>query len=73
MKTITTQEALDLIQSSAAIIIDHVVTYPTWEELTGNPDDCWLDICWTDDDNDFGATFAEDCGEIKFDGTNLWI
>jgi len=73
MKTITTQEALTLIQNCAAIVIDNVVTYPTWEELTGDTDDCWLDIVWEDDFNEFGVTFAEDCGEIEFDGTNLFI
>lgn len=68
MKTITIQEALTLIQNCSAIIIDNVVTYPNEEELTGDPKDCWLNICWI-----ASVTFSEDCGTIKFDGTNLFI
>lgn len=73
MKTITIQEALFLIQDCSAIIIDNIVTYPTWEELTGDPKVCWLEICWIDDDNNFSVSFSEDCRTIKFDGTNLFI
>lgn len=73
MKTITIQEALTLIQNCSAVIIDNVVTYPNEKELTGDPRDCWLDICWIDDDINFSVTFSEDCGTIKFDGTNLFI
>jgi hypothetical protein len=74
MRKITIREAIVLIQNCSAVIIDNVVTYPNLEEeLSGEPESCWLEICWIDDDNDFVVSFSEDCGTIEFDGTNLFI
>lgn len=76
MKTITLEEAYKLIESASAVIVDdNVVTYPSLYELTGNPDDEWLFMKWEDEDSyhEFTLSFSENCGEIKFDGTNLWI
>lgn len=74
MKTITLQEACNLIQDSAAIIIDGIVTYASLEDLSGDPENEWMHIGWTDDrGHDYGVKFIEEDQEILFDGTTIYI
>lgn len=71
MKNITQAEALKLIQDcSACIIDDNVLVYPSWED---SDEDWWLEFDWEDDNNSFSLVFMKDCGDIRFDGTNLFI
>jgi hypothetical protein len=73
MKNITIDEALKLIQDcSACIIEDNVLVYPCWDDLNSD-EDWWLEFLWEDDNNSFSIIFMKDCGEIQFDGTNLFI
>jgi len=72
MKNITLNEALKLIQDcSACIIDDNVLVYPSWD--APDDEDWWLEFLWEDDHNSFGLVFMKDCGDIQFDGTNLFI
>jgi hypothetical protein len=71
MKNITKQEALNLIQSASFVSIDNCVTshcYPMDDN-----EDWWIDFLWEEDYAEFGKTFMNDCGDIQFDGTNLFI
>jgi hypothetical protein len=72
MINITQAEALKLIQDcSACVIDDNVLVYPSWED--SNDEDWWLEFDWEDDNNSFSLVFMKDCGDIAFDGTNLYV
>ena len=74
MKIITLQEAKNLIESCAAVIIDNVVTYPHthFDEIQNDTNEIFVEFVWEDDFNECGAVFFEDCNP-KFDGTRLYL
>ena len=71
-KKITLQKAYELIESSAAIIIDNnTLMYPCLDELNGEPDNEWLYCSWNDDYNDYYIKFIEEDQDIFFDGSTI--
>lgn len=74
MKNITLQEAKNLIESCAAVIIDNVVTYPHthFDEVQNDINEIFVEFVWEDDFNSYGVVFFEDC-DPKFDGTHLYL
>lgn len=75
MKYITLREAFILLQQCSAIIIDNVVTYPilAFDEIQYDPDAIFVEFVWEDGYDEFGVTIFEGCGDITFDGTNMFL
>lgn len=74
MKTITLQEAYDIIKSSKAVIIDDdALCYPSLSELTGDPGNEWLYVGWDDGENEFYTRFIEEEQKISFDGQSIYM
>ena len=74
-KSITLQEAYDLIAQSEAIIIDReAVVFPSLWEITNEPENEWLYCSWEDSDyHEFSVTFIEEKQDILFDGTTIYM
>lgn len=74
MKTLTLQEAHKLLEDCAACIVDdNALMYPSVEELTGELDNEFLYLSWTDSE---GYEYSVYCIEennqtIKVDNNNL--
>lgn len=75
MKTISLQEAYNILEECSAVITeDYGLCYPSLWDLIGEDDNEWLFCQWDDEKGYvYSLVFNEDCGEIKFDGTNLYL
>jgi len=61
MKLITLKEAAEILENCSAVVTeDHSVMYPDTADLTGEDDNEWLYLSWTDSDfNEFNVRFVE--------------
>lgn len=77
MKNITLRQAYELIQQSAAVVIDgDALAYPSLDGLTGDPNNEWMNICWRSYEGamngiTFRITFIEEDQTITFDGSTI--
>lgn len=61
-----------MLSSAGAVIIDdHAVCFCNPEELTGNPDNVFLEFAWEDDGLSYTAGFPEDQPEILYQDGRL--
>lgn len=75
MKTITLQQAHQILENCSGIITeDHVITYPGLADLTGENDNQWLNVSWTDEGQDYAAICIEENNrEIKVIGSSIFL
>lgn len=75
MKTITLQEVYQILEDCSGIVTeDHVITYPSLADLTGEDDNQWLNISWIDEGQDFDIVFIEENNkEIKVSGSSMFL
>lgn len=75
MKTITLQQAFQILENCAAVITDtHVVTYPSLADLSGNDENQWLNISWSEDGQDYSIICVEENNrEIKVSGSAMFL
>jgi len=60
MKTISLEEAYNILEQASAIIVDDAVIYPSLWELNGDDNNEFLYLSWTDADyNEFSLKFIE--------------
>lgn len=72
---ITLSKAHELLNDCAAVILDHTVTYPALEDLTGERDNIFLRASWTDSDfQDYELKFEEGMNkEVEIVGTSMFL
>lgn len=75
MKTITLKEAFEILENCSAVVTEeHTVIYPGLADLTGEDENEWLNISWTEDGQDFVMIFNEqDNREVKVQGSSLFL
>lgn len=76
MKTITLEQAYDILDRSSAVIIDHVVTYPSLVPLDKtDKDNQFLYLEWTDvEGREYNAIFTQGLNAApKIGGSDLWL
>lgn len=76
MKTISLQKAHSILEYCSAIIIeDYVLVYPSLSDLTGEDDNQWLYISWSDDKGrEFDVEFIEENNkDITISGSTLFL
>lgn len=73
--TIPLAEAYDILEAASAVVIDSVVTYPSLSDLTGEADNEFLLLSWTDEEGqDFRTKFAEGPNRaVRVMGACLWL
>ena len=71
-RKISLQEAHDLILESSAIIINNdILLYPSLDSISGDPENEWLYLSWDDGYHEFALKFIEEEQDIFFDGTTI--
>jgi hypothetical protein len=76
MKTIPLEEAYKMLEESSAIIVDNNgLMYPSVWGLTGDDSNEFLYLSWTDGDyNEFNLQFVEgDNLEVEVSGSSLFL
>jgi len=75
MKTITLKEAYQILEDANAVIIDdHVVLYPSLQELEDDDTNEFLFFRWDDGGLDYTLTFKEgDNQEVKVVGSSMFL
>lgn len=75
MKTITLQAAFAILESASAVIVDNVVTYPSLDAITGEADNQFMNLSWTDEEaRDFAMHFSEGKNQaVRVAGCALWM
>ncbi len=70
MKTITLQKAHQILEDCSGVITEeHVITYPSLADLTGEDDNGWLYLSWTNDGQDYCVRCVEQNNrEVKVSG-----
>lgn len=70
MKTITLEEAVQILSQCSAVVIDNIVTYPCCY-----PDESmFLELSWEDDHNSYGVTFHDaDNQTITISGSSMFL
>lgn len=59
-KQITLNEAYDILENSAGVIVDdNVLIYPSLNELANEPDNEFLYLSWNESGEDFEVSFLE--------------
>lgn len=71
MYQISLVEARRLLEEATAVLVDKTVTFPTLEELTGDPENEWLLLVWEFEGCEFAVKFTEEPRPIWFDGSQL--
>jgi hypothetical protein len=75
MKTITLEEAYDILEECSAVIVDSAVSYPGLADLSGDDYNEFLYINWQDDEYlNYAIRFTE--GEnrsIKVSGSSMFL
>ena len=75
MKTITLKEAYQLLEESSAVVVDDAVLYPSLADLSGEAENEFLYLSWTDSDyHEFSLKFSEgDNQTVKVSGSSLFL
>jgi hypothetical protein len=75
MKTITLQEAYQILEDASAVIInDSIVLYPTLSGLEDGEENEFLYFTWDDEGLEYDLHFNEgDNQEVKVSGSSLFL
>ena len=75
MKKITLKEAYQILQDSSAVIInDDVVLYPSLEAISGDENNEFLYFGWDDGGREYNLRFLErDNQEVEVAGSSLFF
>jgi hypothetical protein len=76
MKNIPLEEAYKILQDSSAIIIDDgVLVYPTLSDLEFSDENEFMYLAWTDDEGqEYTLKFAEgDNQQVKVSGSSIFL
>jgi hypothetical protein len=75
MKTITLEEAFDILAECSAIVHDNVVSYPGLADLSGEDDNEFLYISWENDEHlNYAIRFTEGPNRsIKVSGSSMFL
>ena len=74
MKTITLQEAYQILEDCSAIILDNVVTYPCLSDLENSDENQFLYISWEDEGLEYNTKFEEGQNrEVKIFGSSMFL
>lgn len=75
LKSISLATACVLLDDCSAVIVDNVVTYPSLEDLDGDPKHEFLRLTWTDEEgNDFAVLFNEgQNANVKMSGSDILL
>lgn len=74
-KEITLQEAYNILENCAGVIVDdNVLIYPSLSDITNEPDNEFLYLSWNEDGEDFEVSFIEsDNQKIVASGCSLFL
>lgn len=71
---ISLQKAIELLNAASAVIIDNVVTYPSVEDTTEEPDHQFLHISWEENAEEYNALFSEGNNqEVEVIGLSMFL
>lgn len=74
-KTITLQEAYNILEDCSAVIIDdNVLVYPSLDELSGDLKNEFLCLSWEEDGENFEVRFLEGQNQnVQVSGSSLFL
>lgn len=75
MKIITLQEAYDILENCAGIIVeDHIITYPSLSRIIDSDESEFLYIQWEDEGVQYSLKFQEgENRKIKIIGSSMFL
>ena len=76
MKTIDLKKACEFLEDCSTVIADeNLLSYPAVKDLTGDPENIFLEIGWTDgDDETQTLRFREgDNAEVRVSGASFFL
>lgn len=75
MKTITLNQAFNILQNCAAVVTEtHNVTYPNLDKLTGEEENEFMALSWEEDGLDYGVIFKEGNNQtVKVSGSSMFL
>jgi hypothetical protein len=74
-KQINLQEAYNILENSAGVIVDdNVLIYPSLSDITNEPNNEFLYLSWNEDGEDFEVSFLEkDNNEVTISGCSIFL
>lgn len=75
MRTITLQEAYDILENASALVVDdNALVYPALSELTGESFNQFLYVTWDDEGQEYSLKFCEEENEtVKIVDSSMFL